>query len=176
MNHGDPSLVVYNHLGDPLYKIGAKGRGPGELFGSIAFAVDTLSKEVLVWGKMANKMCVYDLEGNFKRENIFDNTITFMSFNSINEDLLMGFCENAQAYTPDFITKNNKNAPKETNFGRTLHFFRKADLSYDTDSKDIHFERIHSKNPFTGSNSLTCTKDGFYIGHNETYRVRYSRV
>lgn len=82
---------------------------------------------------MVNRLWVFDLEGNFKREKGYDHTYNFSSFVAISPTHLMGFSENAKAYTPDFITQGDPNANKITDFGRSLHFFNRNDLAYNQD-------------------------------------------
>jgi len=158
-NVDNPRVVVYNHSGEPLYTIGQKGRGPGELLSSICFAVDTIGKEVFLLSPMQNRLVVYDIEGNYKRSVDFEPRLGVTNIDFINDSTLIGFNPKAVYSTPEWLSKDREVKKR----GRALSFIDKESLAL-LDFPDFNFERIYNgDNIWSTSTSIVNTGRGFYF-------------
>lgn len=155
-----PKIVVYNFNGEPLYQIGEIGRGPGELSGFFHFAVDTIKKEVYIWGTMECQLNVYSIDGQFKKSKKEFNRIFITNLENINNKTLVGFTPDAITFLPEWLSK--KTGIKIKNSGRSITYFNKDDLSL-MDIPDIGYSRIHIEKTGTGSASITTTRNGSYL-------------
>jgi len=160
-NITDPKIVVYNHNGEPLFRIGEKGNGPGELIsGHFCFVADTIRKEVFIWGTMENQLYVFSLEGLYKRsKNDYGSKISFNNLENLNNKTLFGFNPKAIYYQPEWIAKGNKIINRGR---RSLSFFDKDSLTL-IDVPDINFSRAHIGKTGTSMMSITKTFNGSYF-------------
>lgn len=160
-NEEDPKLLVYDFIGEPLYKIGEIGRGPGEFSGSFSFVVDTLSNEIIVWPWMEKSFLVYDINGQFKWKKNVENKgiITFYNMDIIG-DYIMGYNPRSLVMASDFLkAQTNKNVLGKGR--KTLMFFDRLDLTL-KDISDITYAKPEPAG-YTILNSLLTTKDGDYL-------------
>jgi len=155
-----PKIVVYNFNGEPLYQIGETGRGPGELSGFFHFAVDTIKKEVYIWGTMECQLNVYSIDGQFKKSKKEFNRVFITNLENINNKTLVGFTPDAITFLPEWLSK--KTGINIKNSGRSITYFNKDDLSL-MDIPDIGYSRIHIEKTGTGSASITTTRNGSYL-------------
>ncbi|OFY45137.1 MAG: hypothetical protein A2X18_14505 [Bacteroidetes bacterium GWF2_40_14] len=161
INTIDPKIVVYSLKGEPLYRIGDKGNGPGELVsGSFCFSVDTIKKEVYIWGTREEQLYVFSLEGQYKKsKKDYGSSLSFNNIENINNTTLVGFNPKAIYYQPEWIAKGNK----VMNFGRrSLSYIDKDSLTL-LDVPDINFSRIHTSKIGTSGMSITTTSKGCYF-------------
>ncbi|MFA5850174.1 MAG: 6-bladed beta-propeller [Bacteroidales bacterium] len=159
-NQTDPKIVVYNFDGEPLYKIGEIGRGPGELSGFFHFTVDTIKREVYIWGTIERQLYVYNIEGQYIRSTKELNKVRFLNFENINDKTLVGFTPNAITYLPEWLSK--RFGEKISNSGRSITYLDKENLSL-IDIPDIGFKRIHIDKTGTGIAAITTTRNGSYL-------------
>ncbi len=158
-NVDNPRVIVYNRSGEPLYTIGQKGRGPGELLNSICFAVDTIGREVFLLSPMQNRLVVYDIEGNYKRSVDFEPRLGITNIDFINDSTLIGFNPKAVYSTPEWLSKDREVKKR----GRTLSFIDKESLAL-LDFSDFSFEKIYNgDNIWCTSTSIVNTGRGFYF-------------
>jgi len=155
-----PKIVVYDFNGEPLYKIGEIGRGPGELSGFFHFTVDTIKEEVYIWGTMERQLYVYSIDGQFKRSKKEFNRVLITNLENINNKTLVGFTPDAITFLPEWISKKSGNRIR--NSGRSITYFNKDDLSL-MDIPDIGYSRIHVEKTGTGFASITTTRNGSYF-------------
>jgi len=161
INSIDPKIVVYNLKGEPLYRIGEKGNGPGELVsGSFCFSVDTIKKEVYIWGTREEQFYVFSIDGQYLRsKKDYGSSLAFNNIENINNTTLVGFNPKAIYYQPEWIAKGNK----VVNRGRrSLSYIDKYNMTL-LDVPDINFIRIHTNKLGTSVMSIVTTSNGCYF-------------
>ena len=176
LNNGsvdDPKIIVYDYEGNPLYKIGNKGRGPGEFMAPFTYAVDTLRGEVFINSSMQDRIIVYDTNGNFKRSADFSERLRIKSMDLINDNTLLGYNPRVTYVVPTGLS----GAGRIRKSGRTISLIDIDSLSL-IDFPDLSFKRIYNANQTWGApKSIVKSGNGIYffsICSDTTYHISKS--
>ncbi len=107
-NMDDPKIVVYDYNGNPLYKIGRKGRGPGEFISPFNYAVDTSRNEIFINSALQDRIIVYDTDGNFKKYADISESLRIRNFDVINNKTLIGYNPTSGYLIPNYLVKGSR--------------------------------------------------------------------
>ncbi len=164
-NRTDPKIIVYNRSGEPLYRIGQRGNGPGEYLNPVSFIVDTIRNEIFIWDNTIKKIYVFDLNGLFIKSKSFDNGCIGLTSNidNINNNTIMIFSGNSVKIRGEWLRKQFGGDKIWVNGDRSLLYINKDSLTIE-EHPDINFGRpapdvlhLHS------SCSILSSNDGAYI-------------
>ncbi len=164
-NRTDPKIIVYNRSGEPLYRIGQRGNGPGEYLNPVSFIVDTVRNEIFIWDNTIKKIYVFDLSGLFIKSKSFDNECIGLTSNidNINNNTLMIFSGNSVKIRGEWLRKQYGGDKIWVNGKRSLLYIDKDSLTLE-EHPDINFGRaapdalhLHS------SCSILSSDNGAYI-------------
>ncbi|MDR0955417.1 MAG: 6-bladed beta-propeller [Rikenellaceae bacterium] len=85
-------LYVFDRQGNPIRKIGQKGRGPGEYLWIQHFVgVDEASDEVYIYDGMLDNLLVYSLTGEFKRDFKIESNAYLGGMQLLNDEEIICF-------------------------------------------------------------------------------------
>jgi hypothetical protein len=91
-NHpGDGNVFIFDRNGKALKKINRKGQGAEEYTVYMKIAFDEDKAELFVNDRPRNRIVVYDLEGNFKRNLKQDDKINFTYICNFDRENLIGY-------------------------------------------------------------------------------------
>ena len=94
------TILVFDISGKYLYKVGSRGRGPGEHAALSLFMLDEENKMLMIYDENSKKMIYYTLDGKFVKE------IPQFSEGALIRDIYNMPDGRFICYTPDFMTNN----------------------------------------------------------------------
>ena len=163
-------VLIFSGEGKLISKISKPGRGPGEYVNPIAFDIDTITNEILIFDYSNKKLNFYDYQGNFLRDItlnrryqsfiLSDNCIyAFCPFQSVKEDenMLFKYDKNGNEVSGYFKYSSNLRGPKVVFPFQGGNFFKSVNNAkfYRPYSGTIYSIKSDTVHPFI---SLNTTK------------------
>ncbi|MHA1974375.1 MAG: 6-bladed beta-propeller [Candidatus Hodarchaeales archaeon] len=97
------SVFAFNLEGKFLNKIGSKGKGPGEFIGPSDISLDRENKNIEILDYHAQKILVYDYDGNYIRSQ---NAFMVEDFEKVNHFSYLGYTYNFPFIAKDKVIKS----------------------------------------------------------------------